>query len=1540
MVISGTVDADSFVYCGVFSTGENIASVSAIKDQLIFERTFNNSANITVSGLVPITSYDVYCVALSLYSPSHVDLASVVSLGQNFTTLCCKEVLVNVNFESIRVGEYLSAAVSVRVSHLPTVSIDIRVQNETTVLPALVTFEPSVLVDVYAHSIMQTYTFDAVAVAAGDLYLDVVVSGSGPAKAEYSVVYVKGASNPIIDVLSSSSNPLVPVLNSVEFAADGATVLVSFSSATNQGGKVAYFNCTELLNFVDSSLSRCRWSTAKEVVIEPASSVAVGSGFNVVAGVLRAACVVSTSACSAYGTVSASATTISAPASPQTPRVVLTYPAILSSCSDWSLDLTSSVGSGGRAWSSVAFEVAALPSTVNVTGLSMFLRDSYTISPPADIPAELFVPGSDYMISVRLCNFLGVCDSGYVFVEVRTSEYIPVVTLLGAPRRTMKTSDILSIDSDAFVIDCAGNLSYDDLEFSWVVFLTGDERLDVLVSQSVDASKFKLSAFNLAPGNWYQVRLEVTNALLELNTFASVVVSVVPGSLVASISEGSLISLRAGSVLELDGSGSHDEDDPDSFMDEINFVWSCVQLSPLYNSSCVFDVFGKLSNGKRGILDGTYTSSSSTTSVVTLEISDSKRISRASIEVKTVDAGAAELSFGAVSNPVNPNLALSLRGFITSVPSCEVSWSSSTLALSNVTLTPQIINSPENAVLFPLSLKLAANALTAKVTYRFFLSCGSTSAALDVIANGPPEFGSVTITPSSGTELQTKFLLTASNWFDENLPVTYQFKAKAGSEIKLQGRSQVATVTTDLPAGDTANGNELTCIGNIFDALGASSRATLSATVATSSQSAGSLLTSLSTKLAASTGNLGATTNAISVYSAVANALSASSIDCTSAPDCAYMNRTACSAGTESHTCGACLDGFVGEAGPENSACVTVATARYMRANSTGVVNKTCSGDCNGNGNCTFINVNTGKMVATCGVYDINCRARCRCNSGFTGKGCLVTTAAMVAAIDLRNTLFTSMAAAAQIEEPSDDMVSSLVAGLSELSSVVSEISVESADTMFDVALIAVATAKDLGLTSETVEGLLDVVNTAAVIASSSEGGSGRRRLDVSGSVANSRAVLSDYGIVSMNSMVLGQEPAVYVDSAIKSSVQVNDFSAEVQLAVPQSELEATYEAVMASVSVAPMVGPGAPVNLATAVGESRAVLFGDDGADFSSNPVWLQARGTNGEVISTIVTIAFQNIRAAPYELHNDTSPENSITTVCAAGEVNTTVSYCPGEIMVTHACNLTAGTLVTQCPLKHVFPSCRVLVAEGDSCVVSAYSDTNTTCTCTLGAGTSAGARRSLQTAAETQSMEVVPVVSTEIEAIETEFTLLRQQSELENLGESTLVLLIMGGFWVLGLVLLTAAGVGVWYAGPKHDKQAVTFPAAAGGAGDGVRDVESNNHDTGLTPGAGDSTTGSVMPRNDALALQQYVQSLTPSIYSEGVPFLSRAGHEMSHKHRYLLALRAVFAPSGRKRDVLAVLQMITLLSTFLFAIALFYSFDVCGLFKLALCSPILY
>jgi hypothetical protein len=109
-----------------------------------------------------------------------------------------------------------------------------------------------------------------------------------------------------------------------------------------------------------------------------------------------------------------------------------------------------------------------------------------------------------------------------------------------------------------------------------------------IASTSKDPSKLKLDAFVLYANQLFDFKFTATTETLASST-ASIKVFVEQGKVVPILSGGLTRAVQAGSVLQLDASGSFDEDLPADMLGidaGLLFQWSCIQISPVFSSNC------------------------------------------------------------------------------------------------------------------------------------------------------------------------------------------------------------------------------------------------------------------------------------------------------------------------------------------------------------------------------------------------------------------------------------------------------------------------------------------------------------------------------------------------------------------------------------------------------------------------------------------------------------------------------------------------------------------------------------------------------------------------------------------------------------------------------------------------------------------------------------------------------------------------------------------------------------------------------------------
>ena len=100
--------------------------------------------------------------------------------------------------------------------------------------------------------------------------------------------------------------------------------------------------------------------------------------------------------------------------------------------------------------------------------------------------------------------------------------------------------------------------------------------------------------------------------------------------------------------------------------------------------------------------------------------------------------------------------------------------------------------------------------------------------------------------------------------------------------------------------------------------------------------------------------------------------------------NCNDLNRNECS-NTE-HTCGSCLDDYIGEDGDANSPCISISNNIVIEHN------KECPNACSGNGQCIFYKSSFDEeKIPNCYISNINCVAKCVCDNDYGGNDCAKT---------------------------------------------------------------------------------------------------------------------------------------------------------------------------------------------------------------------------------------------------------------------------------------------------------------------------------------------------------------------------------------------------------------------------------------------------------------------------------------------------------------------------------------------------------------------
>ena len=301
-----------------------------------------------------------------------------------------------------------------------------------------------------------------------------------------------------------------------------------------------------------------------------------------------------------------SAVVVEAAALPEGPVVVISAPDVTGRCDALRIDLSRSVGAGGRDWASVAVAALGDDAVDTADGISKraALNDALSSINWVDggfrgtlaATDAVFNSPATYRLHVTMCNFLGQCGQATHSVTVLPSTNVPLVHISGSRMQTLRVDQPLVLVASASLLTDAGRptsldtadkcsevedaaFEMEGLVFTWAVTTAGGAPRNVHNAEA-SAERLVLAPFSL-PSRERSVVTVTVSALDDPLVAASysVVVDVAPAPLVAVVMGGSLRSVGPGATVFLDASASFDanvhREQALGPLTGLKFAWSC-----------------------------------------------------------------------------------------------------------------------------------------------------------------------------------------------------------------------------------------------------------------------------------------------------------------------------------------------------------------------------------------------------------------------------------------------------------------------------------------------------------------------------------------------------------------------------------------------------------------------------------------------------------------------------------------------------------------------------------------------------------------------------------------------------------------------------------------------------------------------------------------------------------------------------------------------------------------------------------------------------
>jgi len=784
------------------------------------------------------------------------------------------------------------------------------------------------------------------------------------------------------------------------------------------------FECSLLFLFNGVEMTSCSWQDDTTIKLYNIAHVNVYDSWVVFGGLIKAACRnFAISKCNSWITMNEVVTVVQPPTNPIYPSIQVSMPSQIGTCTNLSIDLSSSSGLCGRGWYNLTFEVNT--KSPKQSSINYYLESM--VIPMIEIPYELLLPDYDYSFLISGCNFLGQCTS--VIKElVIVNDYLPLVRFIGAPIRKVLVADVVTLKTIAGMIPCNNATLADDADidsdifYLWEIVLNSKSlvSIDSLVK---DSTKYVLPAYSLRPSSVYEVKVIAYVNKKDGSTdaaTASVIIQTELGKLKAIISGSYYKSVKIFNSILVDASLSYDTDvSPDSSEPSgLTYTWDCTKVSPMLSDSC--GLYFIPSSNSSVIFSASSIASINTTSLVTVTVSDAitNREAKASTEITVIPPKAPliTINYGESSlikdNAlyINPSEKLKIYGLIEKE---GLAFSSSAqwvveggVDLEDISLTSLQIEIPTQELqsVTPFNLVLKMDALPSGSTFVFKLVVSditglSYSGIANVMTNGAPFAGYLNVYPLQGIALQTEFLFAAFNWEDDDIPLTYTFGFTRKAEdiysrdkiLDIRSRSELSYCSSILPAGETIDDiiSNLTTLVTVYDCYDASTVSTNDILVTPIKIVTNSLISTL----------VQLPKDVDSILPLLSAAISTvSTVNCTSAPQNCFddFNRLPCAQVTG--TCGKCRPGYVGEDSDSNTPCIN--PADFLLLNNT---LKPCEGNCSSHGSCIYVQVNTDEEINECMITDVNCKAICDCHDGYSGSSCSMDEAELTDKMALKS---------------------------------------------------------------------------------------------------------------------------------------------------------------------------------------------------------------------------------------------------------------------------------------------------------------------------------------------------------------------------------------------------------------------------------------------------------------------------------------------------------------------------------------------------------
>ena len=487
---------------------------------IITSNIINNTISLNLFNLLPFTNYNIYCLSISKDN-INTDIITILNNKININTLCCKQIIPILKYKNVYINEIQSNILELKLDSKPLYKLNIHISlNNNNNLqnifyPSIITILPIDNIINKIYYISWTGNINIL----GNRTINILLLNEN--NENYNLYnndkyeIINNNNNLLLNIIDHTMPPSIPILLEAIFNNDGSYIELKFDSNTNKNNQITnIFQCNDLLLFINNSIATCLWKDNNNniIIIYPGqnSLLTINSIITLKENKLKAQCTTLLETCKLWNYIPLTILLIKSPEFPIIPNVIISSPNIINICDNLILDLSNSIGNGGRNWINILFKVTSNNININITKLQQieyFLNNEYIISPPTPILSKLNLLeiGNKYYFTVKLCNFLLGCSESSILTVNVVSYQIPTVNILGSLQRTILRKSILQLNSDAYTINCNSNSdsnienekSYRNLIYTWKLLDNNNIEILNILSDSKDITKYILKSYSL-----------------------------------------------------------------------------------------------------------------------------------------------------------------------------------------------------------------------------------------------------------------------------------------------------------------------------------------------------------------------------------------------------------------------------------------------------------------------------------------------------------------------------------------------------------------------------------------------------------------------------------------------------------------------------------------------------------------------------------------------------------------------------------------------------------------------------------------------------------------------------------------------------------------------------------------------------------------------------------------------------------------------------------------------------------------------------------